>query len=131
MRLSGTVIFLGLIVLDQLTKATSSLTIINHLGAFSLVIPNIINLSLGLIILIALMTWRRHQPLSRHSWMIHHSMVLIGAGGLSNILDRLWHGGVIDFIPIGSAIFNLADLYVFAGATLALIGLISNQHQVK
>jgi signal peptidase II len=47
---------------------------------------------------------------------------LIIAGGVSNLLDRLCHaGGVTDFISIGigplrTGIFNLADVYILAGA---------------
>lgn len=47
---------------------------------------------------------------------------LVVAGGTSNLLDRLCHtGGVTDFISIGigplrTGIFNLADVYILAGA---------------
>jgi signal peptidase II len=50
------------------------------------------------------------------------SASLILAGGTSNLIDRLINnGGVIDFISIGigpvrTGIFNLADLFILAGA---------------
>lgn len=50
------------------------------------------------------------------------SASLILAGGASNLIDRLINnGGVVDFISIGigpvrTGIFNLADLFILAGA---------------
>jgi signal peptidase II len=50
-----------------------------------------------------------------------HPAVLVGAGllvggGLANLVDRLFTGGVTDFIHPGSPIvFNLADVALFVG----------------
>lgn len=42
---------------------------------------------------------------------------LIVIGGLSNIIDRLWYGGVIDYIYIGIfPVFNLSDVCIVIGA---------------
>lgn len=55
---------------------------------------------------------RGHMP-----WL--ESMIL--GGGLSNIVDRLWYGAVIDFMDLHIAgihwptIFNIADLFIVAG----------------
>jgi signal peptidase II len=49
------------------------------------------------------------------------------AGGISNLIDRWFHDGyVIDFINVGigplrTGIFNVADLFVTAGACLLLL----------
>jgi signal peptidase II len=42
-------------------------------------------------------------------------------GATGNLVDRLWRGGVIDFIDLGFwPVFNLADGAILAGAVLAL-----------
>lgn len=47
--------------------------------------------------------------------------LLIVAGALSNIFDRLTRGGVVDFIPLsGLTTFNLADMMIIGGALLLI-----------
>jgi len=48
------------------------------------------------------------------------------AGGLSNLVDRIAMGRVIDFLNIGigpfrTGIFNVADVAIMAGAAIMLI----------
>lgn len=52
---------------------------------------------------------------------------LILAGGIGNLIDRLWHGYVVDFIYvkwIDFPIFNIADCCVVIGAALMMIFLV-------
>lgn len=54
-------------------------------------------------------------------------LALISAGGIGNLIDRVrYHGMVTDFVSIGigplrTAIFNLADVAIFAGVFVFLI----------
>ncbi len=57
---------------------------------------------------------------------------LICGGALGNLIDRLWHGAVVDFISLHAAgyywyVFNLADIWI----TLAVILLLYEAFFVK
>lgn len=42
-------------------------------------------------------------------------------GATGNLLDRLWRGGIVDFIAVGFwPVFNLADAAIVGGVLLAL-----------
>lgn len=81
-------------------------------GLVAIIIPA----ALTLIGLLAIQAVRQNQFL----WLVGSSLLL--AGGLSNYFDRLVYGGVSDFIHLWRLpVFNLADLYLLAGLTMALI----------
>ncbi|MBY0494562.1 MAG: signal peptidase II [Cyanobacteria bacterium] len=53
-------------------------------------------------------------------------LVIFLAGGLSNLIDRMAFGSVIDFLNIGvgpvrTGIFNVADVAIMAGVALLLV----------
>lgn len=50
------------------------------------------------------------------------SLSLITAGALSNLLDRLCYGYVIDFLSFFDySIFNLSDVFIVAGVALSIV----------
>jgi signal peptidase II len=100
----------------------------NHNFAFSLPLPPVLMFILYAVILITIVwyiknNYRYFNTLSKMAW------VLILAGAVSNIAERIALDYVRDFIYIFSGIFNLADGYIIAGAIILLItsGKKSNQ----
>jgi len=76
----------------------------------------------GLVLLLtAGMSLARHRsPLERAG------LGLLWAGGASNLIDRLAHDRVVDFLNVGlgplrTGIFNVADMAVTAGVLLVLV----------
>lgn len=52
---------------------------------------------------------------------------LVIAGSISNLFDRLWYQGVIDFIELSCSfftwpLFNIADMCIVAGVGIMLVG---------
>ena len=57
---------------------------------------------------------------------------LISGGAVGNLVDRCWHGWVIDFISVGSfPVFNAADSAIVIGAGLMLIAILSDMKKEK
>ena len=61
------------------------------------------------------------------SVILKAAMILIIAGGIGNLYDRIVYGAVIDFFKflfINFPVFNVADCCITAGAALAIIYMI-------
>ena len=60
---------------------------------------------------------------SAHSWLAILSLSAVIAGGIGNLIDRVWRGYVIDFIymgigPVHTGVFNVADIAITGGLLL-------------
>jgi lipoprotein signal peptidase len=118
--------FVGLIIfilIDQLTKlAITQLNwsiFLNDQFAFSLPVPRLIMFLIYFVVLVGISfyvykTWSRFTDIQRWAW------VLVFAGGLSNIGERLVLSYVRDFIPFVGGMLNLADFYILIGLFLLL-----------
>lgn len=142
---SGFLIFLFLLALDQVTKYLAETFLAGSEG-FSL-IPGVFQLyylqnrgaAFGVLsgrqwffVLIALvmMAFAIYVyfclPLSSHYHLLRCVCILIAAGALGNMLDRIFRRYVVDFLYfslIDFPVFNVADCYVCVGAALAVIAL--------
>jgi signal peptidase II len=79
-------------------------------------------LGFTVLILILLVIFYSKLPLKRRYLPLRISGMLIAAGAVGNMLDRILQGYVIDFFYfklIDFPVFNVADCYVVAGAFAA------------
>ena len=121
-----------LIVIDQITKLIFSsrdffigplhVHLVKNFGlGFSLnfgVLTNIIIITIALIFFLYYYVSHRKAL----SWRGKIVFVLIFAGAISNIIDRLYFGYVRDFIDLGLGFtFNLADAMIVLGLVLIFI----------
>ena len=80
-------------------------------------------------VIIAGLVWFyfRRLPFERRHWVIRVPIILIIAGGIGNLIDRMTLGHVRDMLMfefINFPIFNLADVYVVVGCfTMAFVTL--------
>lgn len=78
-------------------------------------------IALLILVVISWVLWK--TPDKKKYRMLHLLLVLIAAGALGNMIDRLRYDYVVDFIYfvlINFPIFNVADIYVTV-ATLSLV----------
>ena len=66
--------------------------------------------------------------LSRAQRLLSVALACVVGGAVGNLIDRIWHGYVIDFIDVyvGSThwpTFNIADSFITLGALFALIAI--------
>jgi signal peptidase II len=112
----------GLVLIsDQLSKILIRLYggfyICNPYIAFGLKIPQVLFwiFWLGIIFLIFYLLYRNYFFLNASYLM------LILSGAISNLIDRIWWGCVIDFIDLAFwPIFNLADFFISLGAIMLI-----------
>lgn len=106
---------LAVITVDQLLKTISPNRFLNTGAVFGWPVPPEILVLLGLALLIPIWWLRRRT----HPWPWLPASLLI-AGAVSNMIDRLRLGAVIDYISVFSGQMNLADLAIGFG-TLYLV----------
>ena len=79
--------------------------------------------SVAVVLVVAVLIWTAEQK----SKLVNAAGILFASGGLANAIDRLGDGAVTDYLDFGwQALrwptFNLADVFVFIGAALLLLG---------
>lgn len=141
-----------LILIDQVSKAwvratlaigevyhpelalsqTIRLVHLKNYGALGGVMSNangLIAILMAIISLAILVTFGRVSPRQRAARL---GMILLFAGGMGNLIDRLLLGAVTDFISIlWLPVLNIADLYVIAGLVALVLGIDDDDKQKK
>lgn len=79
-------------------------------------------LLVGLIAVLVLFVILYFRYLRDSHWLVQLAVGFIWGGAISNIIDRLSMGGVIDFITMkGWPTFNIADIAIVLGVAVILV----------
>lgn len=140
-------IILIIILLDQITKIifVQDMTVIKGVlnftytenvgGAFGIFSSSTIGIIiLNLILLYMIIRFMILQRERMDKKMLI-SLILIVSGGISNLLDRIFRGFVVDFIDINPIfafpIFNIADIVLVIGWILLIVNVAISTVQIK
>ena len=77
-------------------------------------------ITIALMVVVAVLLIRR---IVRHPVGVMAGLLILG-GGIGNMIDRIWHGYVVDMFDLqlfSYPIFNLADCFVVVGAILGAV----------
>jgi signal peptidase II len=85
-------------------------------------LPLAVLATLGVMLLYEFLSMR-----SRARWWLALGFGLLVGGGLGNLVDRARLGWVTDFIRDGDHAFNIADVAIFAGGIIVIVGLIAGR----
>ena len=125
-----------MIVIDQISKygikqVTNDIILCNGMLVLKKVVntglafsinqeSNKINILMTLVVFIIIANFIKNQSKYLDT-KTEIALSLVIAGGISNLLDRILNGGVIDFIAITSfPIFNIADIIIVIGWFLVI-----------
>lgn len=87
--------------------------------AFGLAMPKVI-LYLVVFLVLYFLLQKFRKELKQKNFLVLLSLTLVIAGALSNLIDRLYRGFVVDYLHIFSAVFNLADIFIIAGLAVMI-----------
>ncbi len=90
---------------------------------------------LGAAVTIFILLWLRKLP-SQGQGILAAGLALVAGGALGNIIDRVWHGYVVDFISVhyGESYFpafNIADTAITTGAALLILDAVLENRRGK
>ena len=121
----GSKILITQLVKQPLGNEFIGLEIVNNTGmALGFNEGNIKNIVLSVCVLILIMWFIKNQG-DRIDDKTKIALSIVIAGGISNLIDRIFRGAVLDFLKIYKfPIFNVADIYVVIGWILLVIFLI-------
>lgn len=121
-------VFIALFVLDRCTKLIALFVFLPSLTfngrAFFFFDDSLFSAALLTMLVALLGAWFLHELRTRTSMLGMVASACIVAGALSNVLDRIRYGAIIDWIPLyGISVFNLADVFIVIGCILVIVSI--------
>lgn len=117
-------VFLFLISLDQIAKYFSTSPYCNKNLAWNIPVSG----EIFYILWILIMSYFLYLLIKTKKYSEKIFLTVIFSGAVSNTIDRLRFGCVIDYVNLKIfPVFNLADIYITIGIFLLLIGIIKNK----
>ena len=123
-NLIGIVTAVLLVALDQWTKLLAVKHLMNQKPFGILQGQKLIFLLCTVLVLVVLGFYYNRMPEDKKYLPLRVVGVLLGAGAVGNLIDRMAQSYVVDFLYfklIDFPIFNVADCYVTAGAILLAV----------
>lgn len=116
---------------EPIEKGIVGIVLIRNTGmAFGFSSGNTKNIVLTIFVLLIVVNFIRNQK-DRIDGKTAVALSLVLAGGMSNLIDRILKGGIVDFIKVKNfAIFNVADCYVVFGWILLIVFLIKYNKEI-
>ena len=122
----GIFLIIILIIIDQWIKwfvlRTASIdSLCNHGIAMGVVLPQIVFVVLWGGIMVTVVYFWLQKIKENGKFISQIPLLLILGGGISNLIDRVYYGCVVDYIPfLNISSFNFADVCITAGAGVIL-----------
>lgn len=110
----------GVFELHYLENPWAAFSLGKGLNSFFLIL--VLILTIGFSVFLIFLSFR--VPAEKRFWFIHLLIILFLSGALGNFIDRVKFHSVTDFFYfklINFPIFNVADIYVVAGAILFVV----------
>ena len=131
------IVFVLIILIDQIAKLLIiqknvivipnflNLTYTQNTGVAFGILPNnlILIISANIVVLGLIIKFLRENK-ETMNYPVIISLMLILSGGVSNLIDRIFRGYVIDFIDINLfnfPVFNIADIFVTIGVLILIV----------
>lgn len=88
--------------------------------AFSIPIPNWLVIILTPVLILLLFVWAKKE---KRKFIFWFGIILILSGAISNFIDRILVGAIVDYLRIFTSVINLADVIIVLGAIISVFSL--------
>lgn len=90
--------------------------------------------SISAVASVMFIVWLYRLP--KQQWLVRYSLTFILGGAIGNLIDRIQHGHVVDFISVHwnnnyFPAFNIADMAITFGAILMIADMVFNPEHKK